>query len=893
MSKNASSPLLTYTLPNGLTVFLREKRDAPVASFWAWYRVGSRNEVPGLTGVSHWVEHMQFKGTPSLEKGAIFGEISRIGGQLNAMTSTDWTAYYETIPVDQLDLSLRIESDRMTNSLFDPTETESERTVILSERQGAENRPTYLLSEEVIGSAFQAHPYRHMVIGYENDLRRITREDLYGHYRKFYAPNNAFITAVGDFDAQELLDRIEASFSAIPRGNEMVPPVAVDPPQRGERRVTLRRPSPAAYMMMAYRMPEARHPDVPALLVADALLSGAKPMGMGGGSAMGRSSRLYRALVSTGLARSAGSGASLHIDPHLWTFSATALPGIEPERIEHAIEAEVDRLGSTPADEEEFAKARKQIRAQYLYSRETVTTQAFWLGQMEIIDHAARVDTLTDELERVTPEDVQRVVRTWLVPDQRTVGWQLPDDDIVQSGAVVPAGDDPGPDPFVSPDPQLRWGFSGSDRNAQGFVRSELPNGIVLLAQPRPGDDAIESTISIAAGQSATGEPRAGLPSMTAKMLNRGNDNRSFEEFNEAIDRLGAVIGVDADRDYVEVSFHSLAEDLDPVLDLVAELIRTPTFPEEELQKVRQQTLTGLREQENDTGAMASKLLREMMYPEGHPYRLRVSGEEETVSALTSNDLAEYHARSFGPGGTTIALVGGTTSLDAAAERIDRFFGDWRQSVNDPMKVPSIDPPASSARRAVTVRGKSQADLAIAYPTIPRSLDPEYFALNMANTILGQLGLMGRLGANVRDKQGLAYYAYSSFTGGDANSVWSARAGVDPGNVGKALDSIVRELGRLREEPVTEDELADVKSYAIGSLPLAVESLGGVISLLMSIERYGLGLDYLERYPGYISALTAADLLNAARLHLDPERLTIAVAGPDPVDGESRVHAVE
>jgi len=893
MAASSAPPLLTRTLSNGLTVFLREKRDAPVASFWAWYRVGSRNELPGRTGISHWVEHMQFKGTPSLAKGAIFGEVSRIGGQLNAMTSTDWTAYYETVPADQLDLSLRIEADRMTNSLFDPEETESERTVILSERQGAENRPTYLLSEEVIGTAFQAHPYRHMVIGYENDLRRISRDDLYDHYRTFYAPNNAFITAVGYFDDGELLERIEASFGCIPRGDKVPPAVAADPPQRGERRVTLRRPSPAAYMMMAYRMPGARHPDVPALLVADALLSGAKPMGMGGGSAMGRSSRLYRALVSTGLARSAGSGTSLHIDPHLWTFSATALPGIDPERIEAAIEAEIDRLASTPAAEDEFAKARKQIRAQYVYSRETVTAQAFWLGQMEIIDHAARVDTLADELARVTPEDVQRIVRTWLVADQRTVGWQQPDDEVVHAGADIPGGSDGEPEALTGIEPQLVWELSGTTPSVSGFVRTELPNGIVLLAQPRPGDEAVEGTISIAAGQSATGEPRAGLPSMTAKMLNRGTATRSFEEFNEAIDRLGAVIGTDADRDHVDISFHSLTEDLDPVLDLVAELIRTPTFPEEELAKVRQQTLTGIREQESDTGAMASKLLREMMYPEGHPYRLRVSGEVETVTAFRSADLAAYHARAFGPGVTTIALVGGIDSLDDAVTRIERVFGDWTATVGELMKVPPIDPPSSTSRRAVTVRGKSQADLAIAFPTLPRSLEPEYFAVNLANTILGQLGLMGRLGANVRDKQGLAYYAYSSFSGGEANSIWSARAGVDPGNVEKALVSIVHELGRLRDEPVTDAELSDVKSYAIGSLPLAVESLGGVVSLLVSIERHGLGLDYLERYPGYIDGLTADDLQNAARLYLDPTRLTVAVAGPDAIETGRDVDAGE
>ncbi len=882
MNRPSTPSLQTHTLPNGLTVFLREKHDAPVASFWVWYRVGSRNERPGLTGISHWVEHMQFKGTPTIAKGAIFGEVSRHGGALNAMTSSDWTAYYETLPSDKLDISLRIESDRMSNSLFDPAETESERTVILSERQGAENRPTYHLAEEVSGTAFQASPYRHMVIGYENDLRRITRDDLYSHYRRFYTPNNAFIAAAGDFDAEELLDRISAAFGSIPAEDEALPPVAAEPPQRGERRVTLRRPSPAAYLMMAYRMPEAKHPDIPALLVADALLSGGKPMGMGGGSAMGRSSRLYRALVSGGLARSAGSCASLNIDPNLWTFTATTLPGVEPERIEAAIEAEIERLKSAPAAEEEFVKARKQIRAQYVYSQETVTAQAFWLGQMEIIDHAGRIDTLADELAAVTPEDVQRVVQTWLVPDQRTVGWQLPDDDRVHAGTDLPANG--ASQAFTLIEPQTMWGLSDSDQSSHGFVRTELPNGIIVLAQPSPDDRAVDCTISIEAGQSATGEQQAGLPSMTAKMLNRGTARHTFGQYNEKIDSLGAIIGVDADRDAIEVSFHGLAEDLDGVLDLAAEIILEPTFPADELDRVRQQTITGLREQESDTGAQASRLLREQMYPEGHPYRLRVGGEIETVERFSPDDLAAYHQRAFGSNVTTIALVGGVSSIDEVTPRLHRVFGDWSKTVPEPQSVPVVDAPNATESRSIVVRGKSQADVAIAYPTLPRSLDKSYIALSMANIILGQLGLMGRLGANVRDKQGLAYYAYSSINGGPVNSVWTARAGVDPSNIQRAIDGITSEMTRLRSEAVTENELADAKSYVIGSMPLGLESLGGVVSLLLTMERFGYPLNYVDIFPSLVNELTAEDLLTSSQQFLDPDRLTIGIAGPESIE---------
>src|SRR5215210_8169328 len=218
MAPSMSNPVVDAQLSNGLGVILREDHTAPIVSICTWYRVGSRNESPGKTGLSHWVEHMQFKGTASIAKGQIFRDVSRIGGTLNALTSHDWTAYFETVPTLQIDLPLRIESDRMTGSLFAPDEVESERTVILSERQGAENNPGSALYEEVVGAAFHAHPYRHMVIGYECDLRAISRDDLFHHYRRFYHPSNAFVVAVGDFDSDDLLGRLERAFGAVPGG---------------------------------------------------------------------------------------------------------------------------------------------------------------------------------------------------------------------------------------------------------------------------------------------------------------------------------------------------------------------------------------------------------------------------------------------------------------------------------------------------------------------------------------------------------------------------------------------------------------------------------------------------------------------------------------------------
>jgi zinc protease len=869
-SMKTSESTSVRTLGNGLKVILRESHDAPVASFWVWYRVGARNEIPGLTGLSHWVEHMQFKGTPTLGKGAIFGEISRNGGVNNAMTSSDWTAYYETLPADRIDLAIKIEADRMSNSLFDPAETESERTVILSERQGAENNPGYLLYEEVVGTAFRAHPYRHMVIGEEVDLRSITRDDLYGHYKRAYHPANAFVVAVGDFDADALAKKIDEAFGSIPAGEPLPPVRASEPEQRGERRIVLRRPAPTAYLLEAYRSPEGTHPDMPAIFVADAVLSGGKPMGRGGGG-MGRSARLYRALVATGLARSASSNVDFTVDPYVWTINATALPGGDRDKIEEAIDRVIADLAAATVSDEELNRAVKQFSAQFVYAAEGVTNQAMWLGQMEMLGDALRVYRLLDEIKQVTAADVQRVVRQYLTPNRRTVGWLVPD---APGGGQAQAP--------VNTAAFRLWGADGAPTPiaTSRFQRAVLDNGFVVIGQAQPDDRAVSVRIRVEAGSSRDPEESPGLAAFTARMLLRGSKTiGSAAELNERTDNLGATISVDAGRMATELRVRCLREDLLEMLDIAADVLRNPTFPDEEIDKVRQEILTGIAEQESNTGAMSEQGLRELIYPDGHPLRWRVSGTAESVGAITADDMRAFHRLTYGPNLTTVAIVGGFDDLDAVADEIDARFRDW-STVNEPDPIPPVAEPGNEPRRKTAgIPGKSQADVAIGYLSLARS-DPDYYALEVANLILGRLGMMGRLGANVRDKQGLAYYVYSVIDAGRKQSLWTSRAGVDPGNIDRAIAGVLDEAKRLRSELVSEQEFADAKSFSTGVLPLALETNDGIAANLLAIEHFDLGLDYLERYPKIINALTREQLLEAAKRHLDPDRFAISVAEP-------------
>ncbi|HEU4752807.1 MAG TPA: pitrilysin family protein, partial [Armatimonadota bacterium] len=395
-------PVTEAVLDNGLTVLIRESRAAPVVSCWAGYRVGARNERPGITGASHWVEHMTFKGTARLGKGDIFRLTARHGGANNGFTTDDFTLYYETLPAAQLPVALMIEAERMAHALFDPEETERERTVILSERQGSENSPHYLLAEKMGEAVFQVHPYRAPIIGSRADLERLTRDELLAHYRTYYAPNNAWLAIVGDVDPEEALEEVRVHFGEIPPGPPVPPVTAQEPPQAEERRVELRQPGGAAHLSIAYHTPASGHPDWYPLAMVDAVLSGGKAVSWGGGGYMGRSARVYRALVETRLAANASTSFRLSLDPYVFSASLTLREGVEPAAAEAALARAVEEVATRPPSAAEMERALRQVEAQSAYGRDGVTSQAFSLAFFQGLGEWSAMDRHVERMRAVT-----------------------------------------------------------------------------------------------------------------------------------------------------------------------------------------------------------------------------------------------------------------------------------------------------------------------------------------------------------------------------------------------------------------------------------------------------------------------------------------------------------
>lgn len=421
-----NTPITKLALSNGLQVLLKEIHTSPIISQWIWYRVGSRDEVPGLTGVSHLVEHMMFKGTPAFPPGAMDRAVSREGGYWNAFTFLDWTTFFETLPADKMDLSLRLEADRMFNCLFEPNEVSSERTVVISERQGSENEPLFRLSEEVQSAAFRVHPYHHEIIGDLTDLYSMQRDDLFRHYRNYYLPNNAVLSIAGDFETQALLKRIRELYEPLPSGPQPPRLLRTEPPQAGERRVSVEGPGETVYLQVSYRAPKADDQDFFILNVLDSLLTGPTNLNMFGGGVTNKTSRLYEKLVDNELAISVNGAVQATIDPYLYTMVITVHPKHTVSEVIAAIEDEIKMLQDAPPPAPELERALKQARAIFAYGSESISNQAFWLGFAEMF---ATVDWFTSYLDRlasVTPEDVQHCAQTCLRVQNRTLGVYLP-----------------------------------------------------------------------------------------------------------------------------------------------------------------------------------------------------------------------------------------------------------------------------------------------------------------------------------------------------------------------------------------------------------------------------------------------------------------------------------
>lgn len=411
------------------------------------------------------------------------------------------------------------------------------------------------------------------------------------------------------------------------------------------------------------------------------------------------------------------------------------------------------------------------------------------------------------------------------------------------------------------------------------ITRAVLPNGIVVLARPNFNSPSVVISGSFPAGALFDPLEKLGLADFTAAALMRGTQARSFQQIYDALESVGASLSIGGGTHTASFGGRALSEDLDMLLALLAECLRQPAFPTEQVERLRAQLLTGLAIRAQDTAGMASLTFDQIVY-NGHPYQYPEDGYPETVQAITRDDLSGFHQKHYGPQGMIVVVVGGVEPA-AAVEKVAGALGDWRNPGQpESPALPPLEPLAETVARTCNIPGKSQSDIVLGAPG-PLRRSPDFLAAALGNSVLGQFGMFGRIGEVVREQAGLAYYAYSSLSGGLGPGPWSVSAGVDPANVEKTIGLVRQEIARFVAQPVTEDELSDSQANFIGRLPLSLESNAGVASALINLERFELGLDYYRRYPDLIRALTREEVLEAARRYLHPERLGIAIAGSE------------
>jgi zinc protease len=893
-------------LANGLTILTKEVHTHPIVATMIWYRVGSRNEELGQTGKSHFLEHMLFKGTNKYKKGEIDLITMKNGGRNNAFTWLDFTAYYFTFASDRWELALDIESSRMRNTLFAPEEFAAEKQVVIEELQIGQDGPWDSLEEEVWATAFRQHTYHNPTVGWIEDLVDATVDDMRDYYDKWYHPRNATIIVVGDFQAERAIDQIEALFGAIPEGPENKRRHIVEPPQRGEKRVVVKKATPVERLMIAYHAPEVGHPDSYALQMATMVLSS------------GRRSRLYQRLQekdqSVTYARASYND---HIDPSLLYIQAELKPGRKLEDVETSILEVINELKEKPISEADLAKARRQVESSFILGNENILDQATLLGQFEVIASQDSLpedergykylDHYLDHINAITAEDVQRVAREYFNENNRTVGHLIRDKNAMLSAEseVEDSNEDvtlSQADGFAerasregaafyknghrrSRLDQLKRlsGRSGVERAgapALDVERVVLPNGIVLLLGETHTLPAISINAVVNAGSRYESDDKAGLSALVSDMLDEGTLTRNAQKIAEEIEGVGGHLQTFGGYAHSGISTTVLKADLDLGLQLTSDLLMHANFPQDRFDQQRDKRLAQLKSREDEPRILASDAFNEFIY-KGHPAHRPKIGYEATIRSISREDMVEFFEKYFIPNNTLIAVVGDINKEEIKA-KIERAFAEWKPNADFSLPpVPDVTRQNTPYKKIIS-KQKEQVNIYIGHLGVKRD-NPDYYSLLIMDTILGSSpGFTSRIPRILRDEQGLCYSTFSNIasSSGIDPGRFIAYIGTAPENMERATTGIINEVRKITEEMVTESELQDAIDYMTGSFVFNFETNAQVAGFLIEAEIFKLGFDYLTRYPALIRAVTREDIHRAAKQYLDPDNLTVIVVGP-------------
>ena len=851
------------TLDNGLTVVAEQRGLGPVVFAGIVYGVGSRDERPGLTGISHLLEHMMFKGTEKYGKGDVAALVERNGGELNAFTSEDVTMYYEVFARDRWELALEIEAERMVNLRVDSAELESERAVVLEERVMYLDIPSIELGDELAAAAFRESPYRWPIIGWESDIRAIMRDDLLAHYERFYAPENAALIVVGDVTPQEAFAAAARRFGHIrPRGR-VERRIPQEPELKGVLRFALDRSATLPHLQILFRAPELRTRDSEALSLLANVLSGT------------RTSRLDLALLETSKAGDVQIHYHPKADPSPFTVIVEGDPSVPLDEVEEIVWRELADVTTREVDADELERACNQVEAHQVFAMQSPSNRGFALGWHEAHGDVAYVDEALAKLRSLTPADLLDAAKRYFRPDRCAVARISGPNGAAAGAARAPSRSAMGAaGAFLAPGPRNRRHRTGL-AHGPAVQRIALSNGMRVLLQPDRTDPVVSVSLVLHGGSYLDPPGRQGLASLVADVVERGPEGVDFVEFSRRFERLGSHFSLTAGSELVHGEITLLARHAETGLALVADVLERPAFRAEDLEVVRQLALNDLEAREDDLDDVAEELLLRAV-SSGHAYAKLPHGTREGLTAATVEDLRRFQPEAFRPDEAFVAIVGDFEEARVLRLLETRFGALPVPGTARPRTPPLVSPGGEHA--VVRTRAeKAQAKLCVGGPGLGAT-DPDRFPAIALNHVLGGSSIRSRLGDEIRDKAGLAYSVSSRLYERSAGGFFVVALGTRPENVKRAVSSVRAEIAKTAEG-VTDAELADAKDYLTGSFPLRFTTYGRLARFWTRSAFYGWPEDYLDRYVERVRALTPADLRRVGARLASAARF-LAVAGP-------------
>lgn len=885
--------------PNGMNVLLLQDNASPVATVQIVYRVGSKNEVLGNTGSTHLLEHLMFKGTPTFNKkngSTITDVLQNTGAQLNATTWNDRTNYFETLPSDKIELALQIEADRMRNSLLTKEDKEAEMTVVRNEFERAENNPNSLLDKEIWATAYMAHPYHHSTIGWKSDIEKAPIEVLRNFYNTYYWPDNATLTIIGDFKKENVFELIEKYFGGITKApNAMPQPYTEEPEQYGPRKIIIKKQGELGVVNKSYKIPGALDNDLPALSILAQIIGS------------GPSAILNKTFVDSGMGIYAYASATEFKEVGLFSIGVGFPILSKHEDIDEKISEVVAKIQKEGITQDEVDRVVAKISAQTILSRDGSGVIASSLTEAIAAGDWTDYITGVDRLKKVTPADVLRVAQKYLVEDQSTTGYFIPKQTGSNKGReeakAVEFMSVNGPFYYRHPEghpahqddtaitvspvkfPSEETVKVTEHDKKQAFYKREKVAGIDVITVKTSAKGFVTVASSISLGNFVNETKNQMISSLTATMLSKGTMLNDKFKFSEKLQKLGVNINVSASTTKINIGFKCLKKDLDEVVHLLAEEIRTPLLDAKEFENLKQQYIGNIKQNLNDPGERGSIALSQAIYPKGNPnYSMSVEEDLANIEKATLDEVKAFHKKYFGPASMHLVIVGDTDG-SSLNNSLKKAFKSWNGGISEDLKFEDAVK-ASSKTEVITIAEKPSAELYIGQYTGLKRADADYIPFYIANYTLGA-GFAGRLMQTVRDNDGLTY-SISSGLGGNITTggYWYVNASFNPTLFQKGLDATMVQVNKWVNEGITAEELTNKKTNLIGSFKVGMATTTGMARTILSFVERGLEPSYIEQYPKDIEKVTLKEVNTAIKKYIQLDKMIVIKSGSLDKDGK-------